>query len=129
MKHTTFIFAVLFASIFFSCEQTNVKSFDDKQLIDLSKVEYIEIRNQSGINDTIQKTPKRLTKEQSKLFVESWNKADPNGPCKYIAVYWVNVKLKDNTTRTFRINGNNAKENNDFCYDIGDSKFTEQMLK
>jgi hypothetical protein len=118
----------LFAATFSACGQTKTKSIGDKQTVDFSMVEYIEIRNHSGQTDTIQTAPKRLTNEQSKIFVDSWNKAKPNGPCKYIVLFWVDIKLKDSTTRTFRINGKNVKENNDWCYDLGDNAFLTQLI-
>ena len=127
MKHLTFILKIIFVTTLTSCGQT--KSIGDNQTIDFSAVEYIEIRNHSGQADTIQTIRKRLTIEQSKNFVERWNSAKSNGPCKYIVLFWVDIKFKDGTSRTFRINGKNIKEKNDYCFDIGDNKLIENLYK
>jgi hypothetical protein len=128
LKHIAFILTIIFAATLTACGQTKTKSIDDKQSVDFSVVDFIEIRNQSGKTDTIQTVPKRLTNEQSKIFVDSWNNAKPNGPCKYIVLYWVDITFKDGTTRTFRINGKNIKERNDWCYDLGDNYILTQLF-
>ena len=69
-----------------------------------------------------------MTKKQSKKFIDEWNKANPNGPCKNIAQHWVDIKLKDSTTRTFRINGENITENTDWCFTLVDSSFLSQIV-
>ncbi len=128
MKHISFILTIIFSVTLTACGQTKTKSIGDKQTIDFTLVDFIEIRNQSGQTDTIKTVPKRLTNEQSKLFVDSWNNAKSNGPCKYIVLLWVDIKLKDGSTRTFRINGKNVKESNDWCYDLGDNAFITQLI-
>ena len=128
MKHISFILTIIFAVTLTACGQTKTKSIGDKQTVDFSLVDFIEIRNQSRQTDTIQTVPKRLTNEQSKMFVDSWNNAKSNGPCKYIVLFWVDIKLKDGSTRTFRINGKNVKESNDWCYDLGDNAFITQLM-
>ena len=125
MRQLTIILTIFISTILTACGQT--KSIDDKQAIDLTTVDFIEIRNHSGQADTIQTIRKRLTNEQTKLFVDKWNTAKSNGPCKYIVLYWVDVTFKDKTKRTFRVNGKNIKEKNDQCFDLGDSKYIEQL--
>ncbi|RMG80502.1 MAG: hypothetical protein D6707_06290, partial [Bacteroidetes bacterium] len=49
------------------------------------------------------------------------------GPCKYIPKFWLTVTLKDGTTRTFRANGENIKEDNDWCFSIGDNDFFDHL--
>jgi hypothetical protein len=127
VKHLTIILTIIFVTTLTSCRQN--KSIDDKQIIDFTEVEYIEIRNQSRQADTIQRICKRLTIEQSKDFIERWNNAKANGPCKYIVLFWVDIKLKDGTSRTFRINGKNIIEKNDYCFEMGDNKLIENLWK
>jgi len=128
VKHIAFILTLLFAATCSVCGQIKTKSIDDKQIVNFSMVVYIEIRNHLVQTDSVQTVQKRLTNEQSKIFVDTWNKAKSNGPCKYIVLFWVDIKLKDGTTRTFRINGKNVKENNDWCYDLGDNSFISQLM-
>lgn len=125
MRQTIIILTIFISAIFTACGQT--KSIGDKQAIDLATVDFIEIRNHSGQADTIQTIRKRLTTEQTKLFVDKWNIAKSNGPCKYIVLYWVDITFKDKTKRTFRVNGKNIKEKNDWCFDLSDSKYIEQL--
>ncbi|GIK70535.1 MAG: hypothetical protein D8M18_10530 [Bacteroidetes bacterium] len=122
----TNIFTLIILTNLTVCGQT--KSITDKQNIDLTSVDFIEINNNSRQVDTTQITHKRLTYEQTKLFVDKWNMAKSIGPCKYIVLYWINIIFKDGTKRTFRINGNNVKENNDWCYDIGDLAFINNAI-
>lgn len=129
VKQISFILTIIFVLTLTSCVQTKTQSIDDKQTIDFSMVDFVEIRNHSGQTDTIQTVRKRLTNEQSKKVVDSWNNAKINGPCKFIVLFWVDIKLKDGTTRTFRINGKNIKEKNDYCFDIGDDELIENLWK
>jgi hypothetical protein len=39
----------------------------------------------------------------------------------------VDITMKDGTKRTFRINGKNIKESNDYCFDLGDKKYVETL--
>ena len=125
MRQLTIILTLFITTILTACGQT--KSFGDKKVIDLTTVDFIEIRNHSGQADTIQTVRKRLTNEQAKLFIDKWNNAKSNGPCKYIVLYWIDITMKDGTKRTFRINGENIKESNDYCFDLGDNKFAETL--
>jgi len=125
MRQLTIILTLFITTILTNCGQT--KSFGDKKVIDLTSVDFIEIRNQSGQADTIQNLRKRLTNEQAKLFIDKWNNAKSNGLCKYIVLYWVDITMKDGTKRTFRINGKNIKESNDYCFDLGDNKYSETL--
>ena len=127
MKHLIFILTLYISTIFTACGQT--KSIGAKQSIDLTTVDFIEIRKQSGQADTIQTNRKRLTNEQNILFVDKWNAGNSNGPCKFIVLYWVDITFKDKTKRTFRVNGKNIKEKSDFCFDLGNSKYIEQLWR
>ena len=125
MRQLTIILTLFITTILTACGQT--KSFGAKKVIDLTTVDFIEIRNHSGQADTIQTVRKRLTNEQAKLFIDKWNNAKSNGPCKNIVLYWVDITMKDGTKRTFRINGKNIKESNDYCFDLGDNKYAETL--
>lgn len=125
MRQLTIILTLFITTNLTACGQT--KFFVYKKVIDLTTVDFIEIRNQSGQAHTIQTLCKRLTNEQAKLFIDKWNNAKSNGPCKYIVLYLVDITMKDGTKRTFRINGKNIKESNDYCFDLGDKKYVETL--
>lgn len=129
MKNLIFILTIIFIATLTACGQTKTKSTGDKQPINFSTVDFIEIRNHSGQADSIKTVFKRLTSEQTKVFVDKWNNAKANGPCKYIVLFWADITFKDGTKRTFRINGKSIKEKNDYCFDIGDNKLIENIWK
>lgn len=107
--------------IFMACGHG--KHTDDRRMIDLSKVDFIKICRQQ---DTAQNC-KLLTNEQAHLFVKKWNKSKSTGPCKYIVLYWIKVMFKDGTERIFRLNGKDIKSEDDWCYDLDDSQYIEQL--
>ena len=125
MRQLIILLTIFISTILTTCGQS--KSIGNKQAIKLTTVDFIEIRNHSGQADTIKTIRKRLANEQTKLFVDKWNTAESNGPCKYIVLYWVDITFKDKTKRTFRVNGKNIKEKNDQCFDLGDSKYMEHL--
>lgn len=107
--------------------QTKKKLIGDKQTIDISTVDFIEISNHPGQINTVETLRKRLTNEQAKIFINKWNNAKSNGHCKYIVLYWVDITFKNGAKRTFRINEKNIKEQNDVCFDLGDSNYITQL--
>lgn len=115
------IFAILLITLT-ACEQPS-KSISNKTKINLDAVDYVEIKQK--FND---QTSKRLTDEQTEDFVTNWNESKSEGPCKYMPKLWLTVTFTDGTTRVFRANGENIKENNDWCYSIGDNQFFNQLL-
>lgn len=124
-----FAMAFIIANLLTASGQIAIKTKVNHSTIDFQGIDYIEIRNHSGQKDTIQTIRKRLTAEQSKIFVEKWNSAKSKGPCKYIVLYWVDITLNDKTVRTFRVNGQSIKENNDQCFDLGDGKYIDRLWK
>ena len=129
MKQLKVILTIIIAVTLTACVQTEAKPIGNKQALDFSEVEYIEIQNHSGQNDTIETIRKRLTNEQSKKFVDSWNEAKSIGICKFFPIFWIDIKLKDGTARNFKINGEYIRENNDACFHIGDNMFIENLWK
>lgn len=107
--------------ILMACGRTKTK--DDRQIIDISKIDSIKICRKE---DTAQNC-KLLTSEQANVFAKKWNKAASTGPCKYIPLYWIELTLKDNTKRSFRVNGPDIKGEGDWCFDLGDSTYIEQL--
>lgn len=128
VRQLTFIILTFIVSTTFSaCGQTKTKSNFEKTNIDIVTVDFIEIRNRAGQPDTLENQTKRLTNDQKNLFSEKFNSSKSNGLRKTIPLYFIDVHLKDGTKRNFRVNGQYIKENNDYCFDLGDSKFIETI--
>ena len=56
-------------------------------------------------------------------LILEFNSAKSSGLYKYIVEYWVDVTLKDGTKRILRVNSSNIKEDNDYCFDLGDTNY------
>ncbi|MBW6482092.1 MAG: hypothetical protein K0B10_03440 [Vicingaceae bacterium] len=100
----------------------------EKSTINFKNVESIEIKNnlygQTSENIEI----RELTSNQVKNMIDKWNNSKSKGPCKFGLQYWLFITMKDGTKRTFRVNGENIKENNDWCYSIGDEQFIKRLF-
>ena len=94
-----FTYCNSFASGFIPIKESDIKS--------------ISIYPLNNKNKTIQ-----LSKQEIQLFVTEWNNQKTIGLCKYIARIWLVVEHLDGTKRKFRLNSQNIKENNDYCYRI-----------
>lgn len=127
MRQLTYILTFIVSTTFTACGQTKTKSNFEKSNIDIETVDYIEIKNRAGQSDTLDNLTKRLTDEQKNQFIEKFNNSKPNGLRKAIPLYFIDVHLKDGTKRSFRINGQYIKEKNDYCFDLGESKFAESI--
>ena len=68
-------------------------------------------------NDTL-----LLPRDDKNSIINYWNRSLPIGPCKYIPTYILIVQFNDGSVRTFRINQNTMKENNDYCFKLLCSK-------
>jgi hypothetical protein len=93
------------------------------------RFDFIEINNKSVQLDTIQSDKKQLTEKQKKEFVIKWNNSKSVGPIKSMTRFFITVHFKDGTTRQFRGSGQYLKENNDFGFDLGDSKYYRDTLE
>jgi hypothetical protein len=127
VRQLTYILVFIVSATFTACGQTKSKSNFEKLIIDIETVDYIEIKNRAGQSDTLDNLTKRLTDEQKNQFIEKYNNSKPNGLRKAIPLYFIDVNLKDGTKRNFSMNGQYIKENNDYCFDLGDSKFIESI--
>ncbi len=127
VRQLTYILTFIVSITFTACGQTKTKSDFVKSSIDIETVDFIEIKNRAGQSDTLDNLTKRLTEEQKNQFVEKFNNSKPNGLKKGIPLYFIDVHLKDGFKRSFRINGQFIKENNDYCFDLRDSKFIETI--
>lgn len=116
-----FIFLLSLLILMNSCGQFSEKLYTNKQKIILENVEFINIRKQ--VSDSAH----CLNSNQCSAFVDKWNNAEYTGLGIYMASYVIEVKLKDGEYRSFRINGASIKENTDYCFDLGDSKFIEAL--
>jgi hypothetical protein len=127
MRQLTYILTFIVSTTFTASGQTKTKSNFEKSNIDIETVDFIEIKNRVGQSDTLDNLTKRLTDDQKNQFVEKFNNSKPNGLRKAIPLYFIDVHLKDGTKRSYRINGQYIKENNDYCFDLGESKFIESI--
>jgi|JI7StandDraft_1071085.scaffolds.fasta_scaffold79961_2 hypothetical protein len=110
-----------------SCGPTNTKNLIEKVTINFEKVERIEIKNNPHGQTNEKIELKELTNDQAKNLVDKWNNSKSKGPCKFGLQYWLFVTLKDGTTRTFSVNGQSIKEDDDWCYDISDEQFFKNL--
>ena len=122
-----FISTILILTSLTSCGQVKSKSVGDKKPLDLNAIKFIEIRNHHGGADSVKTIYKRLNTSQTKIFVDKFNSAKSSGLYKYIVEYWVDVSLKDGTKRIFRVNSSNIKEDNDYCFDLGDKNYLKTL--
>jgi hypothetical protein len=129
MKNIIIIWVIVTLTISSVYSQTKINSKYSKRPIDLPTVDRIEVRKYLYQTDSLNVNWKILTDEEIKLTVDRWNNSKPKGLCKYMPKYWLYIHFKDGTKRTFRLNGRSIKENGDYCYDFGDTKFIEQILK
>ena len=120
MKFLSIIVAILLTTLI-ACRQIT-KPTTHKSKIDLNDVDYIEIRLQ--LYDTI---TVRMTDLLNKEFVTKWNNSKSEGLCKYMPKLWLDVTFTNGTTRTFSANGENIKEDNDYCFSVGDKDFFEHL--
>jgi len=69
-----------------------------------------------------------LSKNEVKRFIRKWNNSYPVGPCKFMPVFSLDVKMIDNSIRYFRINGEVIKEERDDGFKfLFDKKFFENI--
>jgi len=127
VRQLTFILTLIISTTFTACGQTKTKSNFEKNIIDIENVDFIEIKSTAGQSDTLKNQTKRLTNDQKKLFVEKFNNSKSNELRKSISLHFINVHFKDGTKRSFRINGQYIKENNDYSFDLGDNKLIESF--
>jgi hypothetical protein len=121
------ILTIIMITCLTACAQIKTRSVDDKKTIDLTTVDNIKIKNQSVQEDTLPILIKQLTSQQIKIFVDKWNNAKSMGPSIFVALFMIDITFVNGSKRTFRINGQSIKENNDWCFDLGDSKYIEQL--
>lgn len=127
MRQLTYILSFIVSTAFSACTQSKNTSNFEKSNIDNEMVDFIEIKNRAGQFDTLDNLKKRLTVEQKNQFIEKFNNSKPIGLGKSLPFYFIYVHLKDGTKRSFRINGQFIKENNDYCFDLRDGQFIEKI--
>lgn len=54
-------------------------------------------------------------------FVQSWNTSEQAEMRKYAPSFTIKIQLKDSNRRSFRLNGNYAKEKNDWSFQLSDT--------
>jgi len=113
MRHILIIFTLVVSSCGFQKSQ----SFGKKS-IDKDSVDYIVIEQWHKDSSAF-----RLNNKQINDFIDKWNNSSSVGLYKYIAEYDLTVHFKNGLLRNFRINTEKIKENNDYCYNILDKDF------
>jgi hypothetical protein len=126
MSYCIKLVLTIFTAGLIACGQSTKSPFD-KLPIDLDSVDFVMLEKHQR-NDTIVPEPISLTDSQAKLIADKWNNSVGKGLCKYLPEFFMTVYLKDKRKREFRINGQNIKENNDWCYDLGEPDFIEKLL-
>ena len=119
MRYISIIFIFVFSSYGFQKSQ-----LFDKKPIDKNSVDYIVIEQWHKDSSAY-----RLNSKQLADFVDKWNSSKSEGLCKYIANYHLSVHQKNGLIRTFRINADNIKENNDYCFSIIDKEYFDKIWK
>jgi hypothetical protein len=119
-----FIFIFMGAA---SLASAQLKSVGNKELIKLDSVDHIQIRDLNKADDFTEILLVRFTPEETKAFVDKWNKASSGGARKFITRYWIDVFFKDGKKRTFRLSGRYIKERTDWCFELGDPSFHEAI--
>jgi hypothetical protein len=109
--------------------QTKTKLNKNKLFINKDLVTQIEITNNCLPLDSCQVHTYKLNDSMIEGLVDRLNKSDSIGICKYYNLYWINIYLTDGIIRTFRINGALIKENNDWCFDIKDTDYVENLWR
>ncbi|HTH56712.1 MAG TPA: hypothetical protein VL728_11755 [Cyclobacteriaceae bacterium] len=127
MRYTFKIILTLVTVGLFACGRSP-KSLGDKAAIDLSLVDSVTIKKWDR-NDSITNVPVKLTTLQVKAIVDKWNESTGKGMCKYLPTFEMTIYLTDKKTRNFRINARTIKEDKDWCYDLGEPDFIENLLE
>ena len=105
-------------------EKNNAKGYDERHAIDISTIDHVVIKKFTGEADS---TIKQLTYNQAKILANDWNTSKAIGPCIYLPTYYVVIFLQDGTQRSFRANGQSIKENNDWCFEIGETNYFDKL--
>jgi len=127
LRQIAYILTFILSILLMACGQTKTKSVGDKQNIELAAIDNVELRKHQYQKDSLNINLKLLNGEQSKWLVDKWNNAKSNGICTYIPTFWLAIHFKDGSKRTFRINGQSIKESNDYCFDLGDNLYLDQL--
>lgn len=111
-----------------------IHAFDSRKIrvkrpLLLDKIESISILKCSGPPDSIKAYWKKLSKKQTKRFVEAWNEAKYTGLTKFVATYKINVEIKNDSSRNFRYNGNQIKENSDRTFRFKEENLIEKFYE
>ena len=122
-----FIFIVCFAAVSFSQIKSKSKLLNDKTPLKLNDIEFILIYK--NIPNSSKSLRKQLDTKQCSLFITKFNDAKAVGPYKYITLYYLEVYFLKGGKRTFRVNSNHIKENNDYTFDLGDNMLLETLWK
>ncbi len=107
--------------------QTERNFSNEKCLIEVDRIDRIEISTKSNQDDSSTLSLKTLTKEQVISFSQNWNNADSLGRARFLPLFNLTIYLNSGATRHFRINGKYIKESNDYCYDLNDDNYLSNL--
>ena len=107
------LFFVLFILIFTNCFVPNKKT---PLAIELESIEEVFLTQKFNGKDTV-----ILSKEQIEQVINQWNNSESEGMYKMMTQFWLGIKLKNDSVRTFRINNQLMKEHGDWAFSISDT--------
>ena len=125
MKSIALLFCLVITS--FLSGQTKSKSNEKQLTLNKELIAQIEITNGCYPLDSCDNFTYKLSDLMVEKLTDKFNNSSSEGFCKFIVLYWVKIDFTDGTVKTFRINGDSVKENDDWCYDIKDSDFLERL--
>lgn len=110
-----------------ACGQIKKQPLIEKKLLDIARVDKIEIMKCPMSIDTAGFTKKKLTDKQTKSFVDKWNHFGNPELRKYESSFKLTIFLKSGAKREFRIGGRFIKENNDYCINFEDEDYFSNL--
>jgi hypothetical protein len=117
----------LLALFFYSCQIPYKKG--DWLTLDYNFTDSVVIKKVRCDKDTIDYPSKRLTNLEISKFYIHWNSCKKKELCKFLPTYEITVYSHYVTQRHFRANGGNIKEDNDYCYQLGDENYFDNLYK
>lgn len=106
------LYNFLFIIFLLNCSLSS--NSNSKNNIDINSVDFISLKKKLNATDSIY----FLTQDEIKLVVNEWNNSKKEGLYKMVPNYHIRVHLKNDTIRSFRVNGELIKESGDWAYSL-----------
>lgn len=113
--------------VLLSLAQNNSIDSERNLILDYRNVTEIEITNNCYPTDSCEIITHSLDDNLIEELIGNLNNASSTGQCKFYVLYWLDIHFKDGTKRTFRINGQSIKEENDWCFTIDSPDFAGKL--